>query len=145
MITVKDMLSRKGNAAWSTTPEAKVYDALKMLAEKNVGALLVMEGDKVVGMFSERDYARKVAILGKCSLETSVKEIMASPVYGVRPETTGEECMVLMTEKKIRHLPVMDGGKLAGLVSIGDVVKSLIADHEQTIEKLQDYTMGKYL
>jgi CBS domain-containing protein len=145
MITVRDMLLGKGTAAWSTTSDAKVYDALKILAEKNIGALLVMEAGKVVGMFSERDYARKVALLGRCSLETSVKDIMAAPVYCVRPETTGEECMVLMTEKKIRHLPVMEGGKLAGLVSIGDVVKSLIADHQQTIEKLQEYTMGKYL
>jgi len=145
MTIVRDILLEKGHAIWSTAADAKVYDALKTLAEKNVGALLVMETGKPVGMFSERDYARKVALMGRSSLDTPVREIMASPVYCVRPESTDEECMALMTEGNVRHLPVMDEGKLVGLISIGDVVKSLIANRQQMIDKLQDYTIGKYL
>lgn len=145
MNTVGSMLKEKGHLVWSTPPEAKVYEALKILTEKNVGALPVVEGGKVIGIFSERDYARKVALQGKSSLDTPVREIMASPVYCVRPETTSEECMALMTGKRIRHLPVMSEGELVGLVSIGDVVKSLIADQQFTIERLQDYALGKYL
>ena len=145
MNTVGSMLKEKGHLVWSTPPEAKVYEALKVLTEKNVGALPVVEGGKVIGIFSERDYARKVALQGKSSLDTPVREIMASPVYCVRSETTSEECMALMTGKRIRHLPVMSEGELVGLVSIGDVVKSLIADQQFTIERLQDYALGKYM
>jgi len=145
MNTVRSILKEKGPDFWSTTPDARVYDALKFLAEKNVGALPVLEAGKVVGIFSERDYARKVALQGRSSLDTPVREIMSSPVYYVRPETSCEECMALMTEKRIRHLPVMSEEGLAGLVSIGDVVKSLIDDQRLTIEHLQNYAIGKYL
>lgn len=145
MITVKEILEGKGAGVWTTAPDATVFEALKTLAEKNVGAILVMEAGKVVGMFSERDYARKVALKNISSLNTPVRDVMASPIYAVTPETTADECMFLMTEKRIRHLPVLSGGKLVGLVSIGDVVKHLIAEHNVTIEHLQDYIMGRYM
>lgn len=145
MNTVRSMLKEKGHFVWSTSPDATVYDALKILADRDIGALLVVEAGKVIGVFSERDYARKVVLEGKSSLYTPVREIMASPIYCVRPETTNEECMALMTEKRIRHLPVMNEEGLVGLVSIGDVVKSLIADQQITIERLQDYAIGKYM
>ena len=145
MNTVRSMLKEKGHVVWSTSPDATVYDALKVLADKDIGALPVVEAGKVIGIFSERDYARKVVLEGKSSLHTPVREIMASPIYCVRPETTNEECMALMTEKRIRHLPVMSEEGLSGLVSIGDVVKSLIADQQITIEQLRDYAIGKYM
>lgn len=145
MTTVREILEGKGPEIWTTSSDATVIEALKTLAEKNVGALLVMEAGSVVGMFSERDYARKVALKKISSLDTAVRDIMASPIYCVKPETTAEECMVLMTEKHIRHLPVLSGGKPVGLVSIGDVVKSLIGEHKLTIEQLQDYIMGRYM
>jgi len=145
MTTVKEMLAEKGQTVWSTTATATVYEALKALAKNDVGTLVVLEAGRPVGMFSERDYARKVALMGKSSLDTMVKQVMAAPIFFIRPETTSEECMALMTEKHIRHLPVMDGEKLVGLVSIGDIVKALIADQKQLIDRLQDYAMGKYL
>lgn len=145
MNTVRSILREKGHIVWSAAPDTKVYDALKMFAEKNIGALPVVEAGKVIGIFSERDYARKVVLKGKSSLDTPIREIMATPVYCVRPESTNAECMALMTEKRIRHLPVMNEKGLAGLVSIGDVVKSLIADQQLTIEQLRDYAVGKYM
>jgi CBS domain-containing protein len=144
MITVKQMLEEKGHQVWTVSPEATVYDALKIMAEKGIGALIVVENDRVVGIISERDYARKVVLKGKSSLETPVQEIMTSQVYGVSPESTAEECMALMTEKRIRHLPVMKEKKLTGVISIGDVVKSIISSQKITIEHLQNYIMGKY-
>ncbi|MBM3293286.1 MAG: CBS domain-containing protein [Candidatus Aminicenantes bacterium] len=145
MFTVKHMLDEKGSQVWTISPEAKVIDALKLMADKGVGALIVVYKDQVVGILSERDYARKVVLKGKSSLDTPAKEIMTLQVYCVQPESTAEECMALMTQRRIRHLPVIDKGKLAGLVSIGDVVKSLISAQKITIEHLQNYIMGKYL
>lgn len=144
MMTVKEILDGKGRQVWTIAPGAKVLDALKVMADKQVGALVVLENDRVVGVLSERDYARKVVLEGKASKDTPVKDIMTSPVYGVRPETTAEECMGLMTGKHIRHLPVCEGERLVGVVSIGDVVKSIMTEQKVTIENLQNYIMGKY-
>jgi len=145
MHTVKDMLKEKGTQVWTVSPEAKVIDALKFMADKKIGALAVIRKNQVVGILSERDYARKVILKGKSSLGTPVKEIMTCQVYCVGLDTSAEECMALMTKKRIRHLPVIDKGKLAGLISIGDVVKSVISEHKITIGHLQDYIQGKYL
>ncbi|MGB4705207.1 MAG: CBS domain-containing protein [Candidatus Saccharicenans sp.] len=144
MITVRQILEEKGHQVWTISPESTVYEALKIMAEKEVGALIVVDKDQVVGIISERDYARKVVLKGKSSLETPVKEIMTSQVYFVNPEFTAEECMALMTEKRIRHLPVIEKNKLVGVISIGDVVKSVIASQKIQIEHLQNYIMGKY-
>ena len=145
MANVKQILEGKGNDLWTTSSDATVFEALRTMAEKNVGALLVMEAGNAVGMFSERDYARKVVLKDISSLKTLVRDVMASPIYCIKPETMAEECMALMTEKHIRHLPVISGGKPVGLISIGDVVKSLVGEHKVTIEQLQDYIMGRYL
>ncbi|HEY3304314.1 MAG TPA: CBS domain-containing protein [Candidatus Binatia bacterium] len=142
MITVRDILQRKGNQIWSVAPDSTVYDALMLMAEQNVGALLVLDGEKIVGVFSERDYARKVILKGKASKETSVDEIMTSEVTTVHPGQSVEECMGLMTDKRIRHLPVLEGEKLAGLISIGDVVKAIISDREFIIKQLESYITG---
>jgi len=144
MITVKQILDEKGHQVWTISPEATVYEALKIMAEKDVGALVVVENDQVVGIISERDYARKVALRGKSSLETPVKEIMSTQIYFIEPNCNSEECMALMTEKRIRHIPVLEGNKLVGIISIGDVVKSIITSQKITIEHLQNYIMGKY-
>jgi len=145
MHTVKDMLKEKGSQVWTISPEAKVIDALKLMSDKKIGALAVMYKKQVLGILSERDYARKVILKGKSSLDTPVKEIMTCQVYCVGLETPAEECMALMTKKRIRHLPVIEKGKLVGLVSIGDVVKSIISEHKITIDNLQNYILGKYL
>jgi CBS domain-containing protein len=145
MHTVKDMLKEKGSNVWTISPEAKVIDALKLMADKKIGALAVMYKNQVVGILSERDYARKVILKGKSSLDTPVKEIMTCQVFCVGLETPAEECMALMTKKRIRHLPVIDKGKMVGLISIGDVVKSVISEHKITIGHLQDYIQGKYI
>jgi len=144
MITVKDILSEKGLKVWTISPDAKVLDALKFMAEKGVGALVVFDQDDIVGIISERDYARKVILKGRHSHDTTVRDIMAAPVYGVHLETTADECMALMTDKHIRHLPVCTDGKLAGVISIGDVVKAVIGQQKVTIENLENYIMGKY-
>jgi len=142
MKVVKDILQGKGHQIWSITPDATVYDALTLMAEKNVGALVVLEGGRVVGIISERDYARKVILKGKSSKDLQVREIMTAAVVFVRPEQTMAECMVLMTDKHIRHLPVLVNDRLAGLVSIGDVVKAIIAEKEFIIEQLEGYITG---
>ena len=142
MIAVRDILQRKGNQIWSVAPDSTVYDALMLMAEQNVGALLVLDGEKIVGIFSERDYARKIILKGKASKETSVDEIMTSEVTTVYPGQPVEECMALMTDKRIRHLPVLEGEKLAGLISIGDVVKAIISDREFIIKQLEGYITG---
>lgn len=144
MITVKNILDEKGSAAWTIGPGATVYDALKIMAEKGIGALVVVEGGEIVGMISERDYARKVVLHGKLSKDLAVRDIMTATVYGVHPETTADECMALMTDKHVRHLPVCREGKLEGVVSIGDVVKAIIGQQKVTIENLENYIMGKY-
>jgi CBS domain-containing protein len=142
MDTVRQVLARKGRAAWSVTPDAMVIEALQLMAEKDVGALLVMEGETVVGLISERDYARKVFLKGKSSPSTPVREIMTERVLAVSPDRTIEECMVLMTARRVRHLPVMEGGRIAGLISIGDVVKASIEEKDFLIKQLENYITG---
>lgn len=139
MTTVRQLLQGKGNDVWSIDPEALVIDALKLMAEKGTGALLVLDQNKLVGIISERDYARKVALHGKSTVNTPVKEIMTPEVVCVRPEQTVEECMALMTNQRIRHLPVLSDGKLEGVISIGDVVKAVISKQEFMIEQLENY------
>lgn len=143
MKTVSQLLQIKGAAVWSIGPEAWVIDALKLMAEKEIGALVVVEAGQVVGILSERDYARKVSLRGKSSKTTRVGEIMTERVVFVRPEQTVEECMALMTSKRIRHLPVMADDKLLGLISIGDVVKEVIAHQEFLIGQLEHYITGQ--
>jgi CBS domain-containing protein len=123
-------------------PTASVFDALKLMAEKNIGALVVTEREQVVGIITERDYARKVILMARASKETPVRDIMTSSVMYVRSDNTSEECMLLMTENRLRHLPVMDGGKLVGLVSIGDLVKDIISEQKFIIEQLEHYITG---
>lgn len=142
METVRQIIQRKGYQIFSISPDAKVIDALKLMAEKEVGALLVMDGENVEGIMSERDYARKVILLGKSSKEASVKEIMSSKVIYVEPYQSVEECMALMIDKKIRHLPVFENNKLTGLISIGDVVKAVIGEKEFVIDQLTHYIVG---
>jgi CBS domain-containing protein len=139
MKTVRDILKQKGSGVCSVRPDTTVYDALKLMAEKNVGAVLVLDGDQPVGILSERDYARQVILKGKTSKETPVHEIMTSRIVFVRPEHHIEECMALMTDKRIRHLPVLEEGKLIGVVSIGDVVKAVISEKEFLISQLEHY------
>ena len=148
MKTVNDLLQAKSSNVWSISPKAKVFDALKFMSEKRIGALMVMdEKGEVAGIMSERDYARKVILLGKTSKETAVEEIMTpvDQMFYIKPENTVEECMVLMTVKHIRHLPVCREGKLLGLVSIGDAVKSIISEKDELIEHLSNYIAGKYM
>jgi len=143
MKTVTQLLRGKGHEVLSVSPEASVFEALKVMAEKNVGALLVVEGERLVGVFSERDYARKVILKGKASKEIPVREIMTSHILYVRPEQTIEECMALMTDKRVRHLPVLEDERLVGVISIGDVVKAIIAEQDFMIEQLQNYITGR--
>lgn len=143
MRTVHHILQWKGADVWSVSPDATVYEALSLMAEKNIGALTVLDGGNLAGIFSERDYARKVILKGKTSKEMKVREVMTSPVVSVGPSTSIEECMKLMTGRHFRHLPVVAEGKLAGLISIGDVVKEIIAEQQSTIDQLSDYITGK--
>lgn len=143
METVRDILQAKGDVVWTIPPDASVYEALKRMAEKGVGALLVAEGDRVEGIISERDCARKVELHGKTATHTPVSDIMTHDVLYVTPDTRVRDCMALMTERRVRHLPVMDGTRLAGLVSIGDVVKSVISEQEFVIEQLENYITGR--
>ena len=142
MLTVRDILQGKGNQIWSVSRGSTVFDALQLMADKNVGALLVLDGEKIAGIFSERDYARKIILKGKASKDTPVAEIMTAEVTTLRPEQSVEECMGLMTDKRIRHLPVLDGEKLVGLISIGDVVKAIISEREFIIKQLESYITG---
>lgn len=144
MKTVAEILKAKGDSSvFSIEPSASVFDAVKRMAEKNVGALLVMEGDRILGVVTERDYARKVVLLSRSSKDTPLREVMTSAVIYVRPNQTSEECMALMTENRVRHLPVMDDGKLVGLISIGDIVKGIISEQNFIIEQLQHYIAGE--
>lgn len=140
--TVAQVLQVKGNDVHSVAPDAPVYEALKLMAEKEVGALVVLDGEKLVGIMSERDYARKVVLRGKSSKDTPVREIMTRKVVCVQPEQLIEDCMGLMTEKHIRHLPVEQDEKIIGVISIGDVVKAMIADREFLIQQLEMYITG---
>lgn len=142
--TVRSVLKQKDQNIWSVSPEVWVYDAIQMMADKHVGALLVISEGKLLGIISERDYARKVILQGKSSKQTEVKEIMTSPVIFVGPEHTVEDCMRIMTNNRIRHLPVVEDEKVLGIVSIGDLVKWIISAHEETIHQLQHYIAGSY-
>lgn len=142
MKLVNQLLKVKGYDFWWVTPDTSVFDALKVMEDKNVGALLVLEANKLVGIFSERDYARKVILKGKHSKNTPVKEIMNRKVVYIRPEQSIEDCMALMTDKRVRHLPVLEGNQLIGIISIGDVVKAIISEQEFTIRQLENYITG---
>ena len=142
MKTVRNILDTKGHEVWCIGPEDTVFDALRLMAEKEVGSLMVMDGARVAGLISERDYARKIVLLGRTSPNTLVKEIMTTHVAYTHLEQPIEECMVVMTEKRIRHLPVMEQGKLVGIISIGDLVKAIIADQKFIIEQLERYITG---
>jgi CBS domain-containing protein len=142
MPIVNQILNAKGNQVWSVEPETPVFDALKLMAEKDVGALLVRKQNKVVGIISERDYARKVILKGKFSKDIPVSEIMISEVFCVNPNQTFEECMALMTAKHIRHLPVLQDDELIGIISIGDVVNAIISEKQFVISQLENYIKG---
>ena len=142
MKTVQQLLDTKGREVFTVAPDASVFDALELMAAREIGALLVMEDSKPVGLVSERDYARKVILKGRSSRELRVREIMTGKVVCARPDETLEECMAVMTDKRVRHLPVLDRGKVAGLVSIGDLVKAIIAEQQFVIEQLESYISG---
>ena len=139
MKTVQQLLNAKGGQVYSVAPDCMVIDALRTMAERNIGALVVLDGSKLAGIFSERDYARKVALQGKSSADVPVGDIMTREVFTIEPSRTVEECMALVTAKRVRHLPVTDGDRLVGLISIGDLVKEVIAEQEQTIRQLESY------
>src|SRR3990170_6176599 len=142
--SVRSVLRNKGQTIWSVTPDASVYEASEIMASKSVGALLVIGEGKLVGVISERDYARKVILQGKSSKQTRVREIMASLVIVAAPESTVEDCLKIMTHHRIRHLPIVEHDQVAGIVSIGDLVKWIVSAQEETINRLQDYITGKY-
>ncbi len=144
MAMVSRVLQEKGHDVWSAGPDDSVFKALQLMAEKNVGALVVLEKGELVGIISERDCVRKLDLEGRTARQTLVREIMSTRVLFVTPGQTIEECMALMTDKRTRHLPVMNDGKLVGLLSIGDVVKEIVADREYTIEQLENYITGRY-
>lgn len=142
MLTVGQILQAKGTDIWSIRPDDTVYAALKLMSEKDVGALLVMDGDRLVGIFSERDYARKIILMGKSSMNTPVSDVMTGNVICITPQHNTVDCMELMTDGRFRHLPVKDGEKVVGVVSIGDVVKAIISHQEFTIQQLENYITG---
>jgi CBS domain-containing protein len=134
--------SKSGQTVETVTPSMSVFDAVKLMAEKNIGALLVMEDVRIAGIITERDYARKIVLMGRSSKETPVRDIMTFPVMFVRPDQTNEECMALMTDNRMRHLPVVDKGKLIGIISIGDLVKDIISEQKFIIDQLEHYIKG---
>ena len=142
--TIDEILHQKRGDLFTISPDATVFDAIKLMAEKNIGALLVMSGNRLAGVISERDYTRKVAIKGKSSRDTRVEEIVATPVIPVSPSHTVEQCMRLMTENRVRHLPVLDGDEVIGIVSIGDLVNWIISAQSVTITQLESYISGQY-
>jgi CBS domain-containing protein len=142
MRKVRDILETKGRDVWSIEPSALVYDAMKLMADKEVGALVVMEDATLAGIISERDYARKIILQGRSSLTTEVREIMTYRVVCTEPERSIEECMALMTDKRIRHLPVVEAGQVCGVISIGDLVKAIIAEQQFIIQQLERYITG---
>jgi CBS domain-containing protein len=142
MATVSDILGSKGSDVWSVTPSDTVLHALGVMAEQEIGAVLVLDGDELVGILTERDYARKVVLAGRSSKDSQIKDVMTSHVVCVSPDRSVDECMALMTDKRLRHLPVMHRERVVGIVSIGDLVKATIADREFTIEQLQNYIAG---
>jgi len=142
--TVKELLEEKGSNVWTINQNETVYDGLVMMSKKDVGALLVVDAEgKLVGIFSERDYARKIILLGKTSKDTKIGDMMSTEISVVKPENTIQNCLALMTKKKVRHLPVIDQNKLVGIVSIGDAVNRVISDQEETIHNLEDYIYGR--
>jgi len=144
MTSVEKLLNTKGSETWSIAPQATVYEALQKMSDKDVGAVLVIDEGTLVGIFTERDYARKLILRGKLSRNTAVSEMMTQDVLYVEPQNSISDCMVLMTNKRVRHLPVMDDGKLVGIVTIGDAVKQIISEQESTIEQLEKYIAGGY-
>ncbi len=142
--SIESLLRQKGPEVWSVAPDTAVYDAIAMMAEKNVGALLVVESANLVGIISERDYTRKVMLRGKRSRETTVREIMSSDLTTVDPKQSVDDCLRFMTEKRIRHLPVVKGGDICGVISIGDLVKHLISVQSATIDQLERYISGGF-
>ena len=143
MLTARQLLDKKPGEVYSIAPEESVFDAIKLMADKRIGALLVLDGDKVVGIVSERDYARKVILQGRSSKTTPVKDIMTEKVLYAGPEQPIEECMALMTDKRIRHMPVMENNRLIGIFSSGDVIKEMISEREFIIEQLENYIKGR--
>ena len=143
MTTINDLLRNKSSDVWSVAPDDSVYDALRLMADKNIGAVLVMDGKHLVGLLSERDYARKLVLANKSSRETAVRDVMTSRVAFVAPSKDVEECLALMTDKRFRHLPVMDEGRVMGLVSIGDLVKAIIEKKQFMIDQLESYITGQ--
>lgn len=143
--TIKEILESKGENVWTVNAEETVFDALQKMSKKDVGALIVLKNEKLAGIFSERDYARKVVLYGKTSKESTVGDMMSTEISVINPDNSIEECMTLMTKKHIRHLPVMQDDKLKGVISIGDVVSRVISDQEITIKNLEDYIYGKPL
>jgi CBS domain-containing protein len=141
---VRTMLRQKGNAVWSISPDASVFEAIELMSAKQVGALVVLRGGRLAGIISERDYARKVILQGKNSRETKVREIMTSPVLYVSPQESIEDCMRTMTSRRVRHLPVLEGENVVGVISIGDVVNWIITSQDHTIHQLQSYIAGTY-
>jgi CBS domain-containing protein len=141
---ISAVLKVKGTQVWSVPPDTMVYEAIQLMSQRNVGALLVMEGDRLEGVVSERDYTRKVVLRGKSSKETAVRNIISQPVITVTPEHTVEDCMRLMTENRVRHLPVMDRNRVVGVVSIGDLVNWIISVQSVAIDQLEDYIAGQY-
>ncbi len=142
--TIGAILRHKGALIWSIPPETKVFDAIQIMAEKNIGALLVMAGPQLIGIMSERDYTRKIALKGKSSKATPVREIVSTPVISATPEHTVEDCMKLMTSNRVRHLPVLEGERVVGVVSIGDLVNWIISAQSMTIDQLENYIAGSY-
>lgn len=141
-VPISTLLHHKGTALWSIAPEATVFEAIKLMADKNIGSLLVMSGDRLVGVFTERDYTRKIALQGKRSKETQVGEILSGKIVSVTPQQTIEECMRLMTENRVRHLPVLESGKAIGIVSIGDLVNWTISAQDAAIAQMEQYISG---
>ena len=142
MKRIQTLLKKKGYDVWSIAPDASVYDAIHLMAEKAVGALIVMDGPNLVGVISERDYARKIILEGRSSENTKISEIMSSEVITAGPDNRIEECMAIMTERRIRHLPVLDGNEVLGVISLGDLVKYIIAEQQFVIEQMERYING---
>ena len=142
MLRVKYLLADKDKSVWSIEPDEPVLEAIKVMADKHIGALPVTRGEELIGIISERDYARKVILMGRSSSDTPVSQIMSSPVTTVTPDESVHRCMEIMTEKRIRHLPVVERGRMVGIISIGDLVKAVIEEQQQTIDQLERYIAG---